>query len=378
MTDKIRVVGVSFGDWRKDSTYSGVPKYLLKEMQSKANLIGCVSSKQLRPWDLFDGAVDFSKIYKYGKPGISATWLWGHKALEKLSQRVEKKIRNYESCDAILQIGTHVCLNMNGVRHYCRTDMTVAQGIRANQFSVAKLRDAAVDEAIDVQRKIFENCDGIFVASGWTKESVCKDYGICESKVHVIGEGASLATTKFDYQSSKGNNILFIGRDWHRKGGGLLIDAFRKVRKEVNDCKLTIIGCSPDIKCDGVEVLGFLDKTNPIQARRIAEAYCDASICCVPSFHEPFGLWCLEAQYYGAVPVTFTGQGRAEAVMNGKTGVLIHERSAEALAKVLIEVLTNPSQLAAMREAGRQHVLNNYTWDRVAQKILNIIYEDVK
>jgi len=375
--DKLKITGVAFGDWQNESTYSGVPKYLLGSIAKKTDFRGCVSSKQVRPWDIFQGAADFTKILMHKRPGVNPKWLWTFDALDKLSKRTEKLLCSSERCDAIMQIGTHVRLGLNGVRHYCRTDMTVAQGVRARMFSVARLNGKEIEEAINVQKAIFQSCDGIFVTSGWAKDSVCSDYGISSDNVHVIGAGASLPVGVTVGRKPKTPNILFVGRDWERKNGPLLLEAFAQVKHEVPECTLTIIGCSPLIKDDNVSVLGYLDKKNPENLKEILDAHRKASIMCVPSEFEPFGMVWLESQLYGAVPVTFEGEGRAGAIIHGKTGLLVEKRTADALAQSLIYLLHNPFQLAEMREAGRQHVLDNFTWDRVADKVLGIIQQDL-
>jgi len=373
MITDVKIVGASFGNCKNERTFSGGPKYLFSAIEKRANIVAYISTKQLRPWDFLNGAVDFSKTFKYGKPGINVNWLWRKKTLEKLSKRFKTRLIRAEDCNTVIQAGTHVRVELNGVKHYCRTDMTISQSVEARQFGTGLLKGPHIQEAIIAQKSIFESCEGIFTASDWVKESIINDYGIEENKIFVVGAGASVSGD-FDINDKKPNfNILFIGRDWERKGGPILIDAFKRVIEHIPESKLKIIGCSPKISHPNVEVLGHLDKTESRQERTITEAFLNATVLCVPSHFEPFGLCFLEAQYYGVVPVTFSGEGRGEAIRNGVTGVLLEERSPEALSEAILMLLNNPDETCKMSIRGYNFCRKNCTWECVAEKTLRVI-----
>jgi glycosyltransferase involved in cell wall biosynthesis len=254
--------------------------------------------------------------------------------------------------------------------------MTVAQGVRFEQFSVAVLADKLIDEAIQTQREIFVDCDGIFVESNWVKESICDDYGIDAAKIHVTGVGASLDMHVPIEEKRHNHNILFVGRDWNRKGGPLLLQAFEAVKREYPQAVLTIIGCRPGVSMEGVKVLGHLDKTDENQARIIEKAYSSATILCVPSVFDPFGIVFIESQFKGVVPVTFFGEGRAEAIKDGITGALVRERTADAIASVIVSLLGDAERVRQMSLEGQKLIRQHFTWDKVARRIVDVMEDD--
>jgi glycosyltransferase involved in cell wall biosynthesis len=373
MEQRVRIIGASFGDPRKESTYSGLPKYLFSATEKKAHLVTCISTKQLRPWDVFDGAMDFSKTFKYGRPGLNLGWIWREKTVEKLSKRFSRQLMGVAGFDAVLQTGTHVRVELDGVRHYCITDMTILQGVEAEQLYLAKLKGPLATEAIEVQRSIFKNCDAIFAASNWVKKSIVTDYGIEAEKVFITGLGASVSGDVDIKDKEPNSNILFVGRDWQRKGGSIALEAFKKINEHIPDARFVIVGCSPRVSQPNVKVLGHLDKTDPAQMRTLTECFEQSTILCVPSVFDCFGFCFLEAQYYGVVPVTFAGEGREDAIKDGVTGVLVKDKNAEALSEAIIELLKNPNRVREMSLAGYKYVRENFTWDHVAQKVLSVI-----
>lgn len=370
---KIKMVGAAYGNPKKESVYSGLAKYMFKAVEKKVAVVAYLSTKLLRPWDVFEGAADFSKIIKYGRPGINKRWLWRRKTVDKLTRRFKAHLKNTREFNTVLQAGTNVRVELDGVRHYCITDMTVAQGIEEEMFGLDKLKGPRICEAIEAQRSIFENCDSIFAASSWVKQSIVADYGIDQDRVFVTGLGASVSGD-VDIDSKRPNfNILFMGRDWQVKGGQMALEAFKRVNERIPESRLTIIGCLPTISHPNVKVLGRLDKEHPRQMRTMADAFRNATVLCVPSAFDAFGFCYLEAQYYGVVPVTLTGQGRSESVRDGLTGVLVAERSPEALSEAILELLHNPDKTREMSIAGYKFCREHYMWDRVAEKIVRVV-----
>jgi len=373
---RIRIVGAAFGNPLSETVFSGVSRYLFGAMEKQNVICGYVSTRQLCPWDVFCHLLDFSKTFEFGRPGINASWMWRRSTIEKLTARVLRKLEGFEDFDAVLQVGTHAIINSDRIKHYCFTDMTIVQVFGfpdPTSFAASKLPQHQHAEAIEVQRDIFESCEGIFVNSRWTKRSIVNDYGIDEDKVHVVGVGVSLPLNTLPRKKGESHNILFIGRDWVRKGGPMLVEALSLVRRKFADATLTVIGCSPHVRDSSVEVLGTLNKKVESQRRRIESALANAGVLCVPSLLEPYGICFLEAQLYRVPPITYIGEGRDDAIKDGVTGILLRERTPEALSEAIVELFSNPDKARKMGEAGHEYVTNNLTWDHVAQRVLSVM-----
>lgn len=367
-----RIVGAAFGDPQIELTHSGMPKYLFKAMSKRADIVAYLSTKQPRPWDVFGGVVDLSRIFKHGRLGISRKWLWRRKTVDLLTKRFNRLLKRVGRFDVLIQEGTHARLELEGVKHYCIVDMTLAQGIRNGVFNLEKIKGSLAEEGIETQKSIYENCAGIFVASNWVLKSLVHDYGIKRDKIFVTGLGGALECD-VDIQNKRPNlNILFMGRDWRIKGGPMAFEAFKRISESEPKAKLTIIGCSPPISHPAVRILGYLDKTNPAHQRIMLEALDEATVLCVPSPFDCFGFCYVEAQYHGVVPVTFAGQGRNEAIKDGVTGILVKEQNAEVLSEAVLSLLRDRDRTRKMSIAGYRYARQHLTWDRVADDILKV------
>src|SRR5690606_12176833 len=118
--------------------------------------------------------------------------------------------------------------------------------------------------------------------------------------------------------------VLFIGRQFERKGGDLLLRAFARVRRALPEAELLIIGPA-EIPGDhaGVTSLGFVSKDRPGGWEAIAEAYRRADVFCLPTRFEPFGIVFVEAMHFGVPCVGPDAWAVPEIIDDGRTGLTV-------------------------------------------------------
>ena len=96
---------------------------------------------------------------------------------------------------------------------------------------------------------------------------------------------------------------------------------------------------------------------------QLVDAYNRAAVVGYASSLEPFGFVPLEAMACGTPVVGVAEGGVRETVLNGKTGFLT-ERNAADYGRAIDMLLRDRALSERMGEAGRQHVLDNWTWDQ--------------
>ncbi|MCI0591225.1 MAG: glycosyltransferase family 4 protein [Gammaproteobacteria bacterium] len=308
--------------------------------------------------------------------------LWRHKFYldtryyEFLSTRIVGGLTPQDENYALLQIGgiynLKPLLNAAGPV-FSYHDGNLAQAIRNPNFP-RKLSRSHVQRAFDYEKRVYQNVDMIFTMSEYLRESFLNDFGIEDRKVKTIGAGINLDSVpevlKKDYDNE---NLLFIGADFERKGGMVLLRAFRKVRSVCPAAKLHIVGprklAIPSDLSHGVVYQGFLSKNDPIEKRMFAKIMNDSSLFVMPSLYEPFGIAPLEAMAY-QIPVILTdGWAFPEMVQPGFNGELVRFGDADDLAEKIISLLKKPSLLETMGKAGRELVLKRFTWQNVVDNL---------
>jgi alpha-maltose-1-phosphate synthase len=221
----------------------------------------------------------------------------------------------------------------------------------------------ALERLYDWERRLFGDALHVFTLGGPAARSVVDFYDVPQERVTVVGGGASVDVLPDPPNGSREPTVLYVGSDWRRKGGDVLIDAFRRVRSEHPDARLQIVGTEEPAAEDGVEVLGFVRDRD-----RLADLYARASVFCLPSRFEPYGLVAVEAMA-NELPCVVTPGALAEVVLDGETGIVVPHEDPVALAGALSRLLDDPPYARRLGVNGRSRVEEHLTWDAVVERM---------
>jgi len=99
-----------------------------------------------------------------------------------------------------------------------------------------------------------------------------------------------------------------------------------------------------------------------------------ASLFAMPAEYEPWGLVYIEALACRTPILGLNRNALPEFTQNGKSGFLLNDVTPEALAECLLVALSDPDRLAQMGRIGQEHVLRQYTWKAVAERIISRLF----
>jgi starch synthase len=217
------------------------------------------------------------------------------------------------------------------------------------------------------ERATYSGASGIAVFSEVVRASLIHDYDISPTRVTVVGAGANITPTEVE-RHHDGRSLLFIGKDFRRKGGQVLLRAFLRLRKKYRDLRLTLIGPTEPLELpEGVTNLGL----QPFD--RVAESLRNATVFVLPTLREPFGIAFLDAMA-SAVPCVGTHVGAIPEILGGVAGLTVAPADDEALAAALSSLLADPARATAMGLAGRRRVLENgFVWPAVARRLEAVV-----
>ncbi len=159
------------------------------------------------------------------------------------------------------------------------------------------------------------------------------------------------------------------------KGVETLIDALPAVVARHPDVRVAIAGDGPDRAflerriveqglSEVVYLLGRVEGPGPLLRG------CD--VFCSPSWAESLPLSLLEAMTEGLPIVATAVGGCAEAVEDGRSGLLVEPRNASALAVALTRVLEDRGFAGSMGSAAREIALERFTFDRMVEGTLSV------
>ena len=104
----------------------------------------------------------------------------------------------------------------------------------------------------------------------------------------------------------------------------------------------------------------------------LAKFYRSATALVVPSADEGLGLVAVEAMLCETPVVAFESGGLPDVVQHDRTGFLVSERSPDALAAAIQEMLGMPDRGRALGAAGRMHALATFAPESVARRYIDI------
>jgi glycosyltransferase involved in cell wall biosynthesis len=375
LTARRTVVAIAPADPLAPTTFSGYSSHLFSGMQTRGVTIRPFASKDLRWYDVATGALNlrgFARGRFVGRsaPRIRPNWYWSRAGFERFSRRLAARLHDLPEDSVLLQVGTHVRAPAHTTDAYCVTDCTVLQALEGGEFAVSHVSARVAREAVECQGEVFASCRKVFTLSRWAADSVVQQYGIPSDRVVVVGAGANLGMRPERRHDTANPYVLFVGLDWEQKGGPLLLEAFRLLRASYPAIRLKIVGCAPPVEEPGVDVIGYLSPKQPESRRRLEALYGGASCFVLLSRFDCFPNVVLEAQLAGVPVVVLRGQGRAEAVRHGETGIVVDRPEPGLVANALETVLRDSFGQGRLGQAAERWAEQRFTWPQVVDHIL--------
>jgi glycosyltransferase involved in cell wall biosynthesis len=205
-----------------------------------------------------------------------------------------------------------------------------------------------------------------------------------EEHVIVTPYGVDVDTFRpLDDVEKEPNSILFVGDSEDRnKGVRYLLEAAHDLRHKL-DFRITFIDHRPPKHLKTVQALkekyrlhNRIDFLGKASTEELVRLYCRSQIVACPSLYEGFGLPAVEAMACG-VPVVATSAGAlSEIIEDGVTGITVPPGDSDALRDALRRLLSDPELCRRMGEAGRQRVVERFTWRQTALRTAEV-YEEV-
>lgn len=207
-----------------------------------------------------------------------------------------------------------------------------------------------------------------------SKRDIVAQMGVDAQRLHIVPVGVDpqIFHPMPEVARVPGRLMTTTSSDVPMKGLVPLLEAIAKIRTERDDIELVCIG-KPKEKSTipgVIERLGLQDCVrfvSGVSTARIVELYAEAEVAVVPSLYEGFSLPAIEAMACGVPLVATTGGALPEVVgTSEETGLLVPPNDPDALAHMLKRALGDAELRARIGAAGRDRVLDNFTWRQTA------------
>lgn len=272
--------------------------------------------------------------------------------------------------DVVFQLG--VLFDAGGgpgsAHHVIYADHTAELAARRPEFGRTALGGRQTASWIELETRAFRRAAHVLTFGSRVRESLLASYGVPGERVTAVGGGVNVVPLpELGGLQRGGDTVLFIGNEFERKGGDVLLKAFHRLRQRMPHARLLIVTrdrVPRDLPLDGVEI---------VQSRNDRElilgAFRRADVFALPSRLETWGDVLLEAMAFGLPCVGAAGNSMEDIIVHGQTGFVVAQESAEELAVALEGLLADADRRRSFGSAGRDRVSSLFTWDQVAARM---------
>ncbi len=284
----------------------------------------------------------------------------------------------------LLKLKPHVPV-VATIHHPITRDRRIAYGSTRHPVALYgywRFYSAFLPSQIRVSRQL----DHVLTVSEASRTDLVSEYGVAAERMRVVGNGINIDVFQpiAGVERVHDRMVATLSADAPLKGFRYLIEALAKVREQRPAAHLVVVG-SPGAQADTldrIQALGLgqaIRFTGKVEDHEIAQLYAEASVAVVPSIYEGFGFPAGEAMASEVPLVSTTGGALPEVVgRDGRCGLLVEPGSGPALAKALLDILGRSDEARReMGRAGRQRVLENFTWRRAAERTVEVYREAI-
>jgi glycosyltransferase involved in cell wall biosynthesis len=352
-------------------SWSGSSPYFFGALQERGVLRHAISA-ELPQWK--------RRVYQaLAVQGSMAAWRYRFnldtRYYAAMTRQAARALRELDGgFDVVLQIGAWYDMTKATDRPVCSYhDGSLATLIRS-PYRRPQIARRHVDHTLAYERDLYSKMRFVFPMSSWLATSFINDNGVPASRVVPVGAGINLPRIRpTEGRTYDEPNILFVGKDFARKGGPDLFKALAIVRREIPAATLTVVGPSLADVPPGVRCIGPLSKADPAQLERLLDEYQRASVFVMPSLYEPFGIVFAEAMAHRLPCIGTNICAMPEIIAEGRSGYVVPPASPDALAGRLLDLLKDPARCREFGEAGYRRYQSKYTWQAVVGQICDAL-----
>ena len=249
------------------------------------------------------------------------------------------------------------------------------------------------------EEEIVRMADRLIANTGEERRELVELYGADPDRVAVVHPGVDLAVFRAGRLEEARDRLgipqdaallLFAGRIQPLKAPDVVLEAAAEMLRRDPALRqrlvVAVVGGASGSGLDQPTALSDLSTSLGIQdvvsfvptvaQRELADWYAAASVVCVPSHNESFGLVAIEAQACGTPVVAARVGGLSTAVSDGVTGILVDGHDPVDYATAIHSLLTDPVAREAMSQKAVRHA-EGFGWDVTADRTLDVYAQAV-
>ncbi|MDR0540851.1 MAG: glycosyltransferase family 4 protein [Dysgonamonadaceae bacterium] len=302
------------------------------------------------------------------------TFIPDDRYIKRLGRLLSERI-NTLGCDLIFLGDIYfIPLDVN-IPFVLFSDMTFEQV----KLHCAKSDERNIEPCLNLERCMLGSSFKIIYSSEWAKNKTIEFYATDPKKISVVEFGANIPTPK-NYSIDINMDIcrlVFIGKNWEKKGGDKVLQAYKILKEEGFPCSLTIIGSMPEDEREDDEdltIIPFLDKSKKEDLKKLCDILSESHFLVLPTQFDAFGIVFCEASAYAVPSIAANVGGVGQAVKEGENGFLLPpDATASVYAEKIKILFSDKENYFKLRQSSRNEFDTRLNWDVWGEKVNKIL-----
>ena len=304
------------------------------------------------------------------RPGIAEVW---------------RKVRIADRCRIVncFQLYPESVVSDQRVARWYFIDQTLSQLLEGYDYG-ARVSPEQLRAACAVEQRGYRSAEGIIVHSHWAEQSVVDEYGITPDKVYVVLQAANLDSAALDAwvrrtgipapPEDRPLRLVFVGREWKRKGLDRLLRGVAEARRNGCPVELGVIGVLPSELPEGLGDIGGVAWHGPIDKARDQQRFIELvgshDVGCLLSRSEAGSVGVHEYHALGLAVLGTTAGGAPEQALAEASVLVPPTASPEEIAKSII-MLEDDRNLVYLMKRYSWENRHRVLWPDRVERILN-------
>lgn len=252
-------------------------------------------------------------------------------------------------------------------------DATPHQYDELGDFYDHEVGSGAVESVKDrAARLVFARATKVVAWSEWAAKGLVDDYAVDRERVEVIPPGVTVSEWRRPEpreSSSEPPRFLFVGGDFERKGGSILLEAFATLSGL--GAELHIATRDDVTETEGVHVHHGLQPNS----EELRALYHRCDIFVLPTSGDCLPMVLSEAGAASMAVISTDIAGIPEIVRDGDTGLLVPPGDAVALAVAMRRLAEDPDERLRFGARAQEHVSEHFDSEANAHRLVELIAE---
>lgn len=230
----------------------------------------------------------------------------------------------------------------------------------------------------------FQAANHLVAWSYWAKQGLVDEYGVEPEKITVIPPGVIIQDWyKQCVENPSGTivKILFVGGQFERKGGNVLLESFRRLRYKFvnkdNDGLVIELHLVTKDKVDPEPGVIIYNDMKP-NSSELKQLFHTCHIFCLPTFGDTFGMVLSEAGASGMPLVSTSVAAIPEVIHADYSGLLTAPGDVKELENALYQLITQPQMRYQMGKNAQDRVIGQYDAQKNAEELSQLIKNVIK